>query len=141
MPTRTIWLTAMLSAGMAFALGLLVAVVLLHTLPAQAQGITTPTTTTPAVAPVVRAERFELVDSTGAMLASLGKHEDGSVGFQILDARGRARAAMALLPGELPVISVAGAQMSAGLAITADGEASLGVTTPAGTRAALEGYQ
>src|SRR5713226_2625086 len=81
MPTRTIWLTAMLSAGMAFALGLLLAVVLSHALPVQAQGVTTSTSTAPPVVPAVRAERFELVDQTGAILASLGKHEDGSVGL------------------------------------------------------------
>jgi hypothetical protein len=141
MPTRTIWLTAMLSAGMASALGLLLAVVLLHALPVQAQGITTPSTPAPSALPVVRAERFELVDQTGALLASLGKNEDGSVGLQILDARAQPRALVALLPGELPVVRVTGTTMSADLAVTADDEASMGVTTPTGTRAALEGYQ
>ncbi len=141
MPTRTIWLTAMLSAGMAFALGLLLAVVLSHALPVQAQGVTTSTSTAPPVVPAVRAERFELVDQTGAILASLGKHEDGSVGLQILDTQARPRAAVALRPGELPVVGVTGGAMSAQLAVTADGETSMGITTPTGTRAALEGYQ
>ena len=98
MSIRTIVVTALISSCVsslvAFTLGLLVAVALVHVPLAEAQGNATPTptatpvaqlTATPTAAPVVRAERFELVDGDGRVQAVLGEQS----GLRSLVVRGR----------------------------------------------------
>jgi hypothetical protein len=113
MPARALLLTALISSAMsalvAFAAGLLTAIVLLHAPVAEAQG-------TPAPAPVVRAERIEIVDTDGTVLARLGRRTapeptdlspwTGGVTLDFLDHGGQPRAVMGLSTQDVPAVSV-----------------------------------
>jgi hypothetical protein len=111
MPARAVVLTALIASAVssivAFALGLLVAAALLHAPIAAAQTPTasnTPSIPAPralsaapdasaaspvTVSPVIRAERFELVDASGTVLASLGHQAPTSFAAGDASARGR----------------------------------------------------
>jgi hypothetical protein len=108
MPVRIMVLTAGMAAGVsavvAFTLGLLLAAALRDPPSVAAQVAATPTAAvgatagpisspgaTPTVAPVVRAERFEVVDAQGALRAQIGM-DRGDVGVLIMDPSSQPRA-------------------------------------------------
>jgi hypothetical protein len=79
---------------------------------------------------VVKAKRFELVDSEGKVRAALALHEDGSPGLCLCDEEGRVRATLLLDRHGLPrlsVLSTAG-HVNAALAFGAEWKTELVLT-------------
>ena len=131
MLTRLMLLTAFVSSAVAavvaFGLGLALGGLVLYAPRVEAQGVSptaglgTPTaapgpsaTATPA--PVLRAQRFELVDATGAVVASLGRQQSVRASEQVAifprtaleftDAEGRLRAGIGLAEHGQPAVWV-----------------------------------
>jgi hypothetical protein len=67
-------------------------------------------TNQPPPVPILRAERIELVDSNGGIIARLGKRDDGSVALDFLDQAKQPRATIALLSDGTPGILLTHAQ-------------------------------
>ncbi len=59
-------------------------------------------------AQVLRAERFELVDASGAVRAALALDEEGNPGLILLDSQGVQRASLSLMPDGSPRITLYG---------------------------------
>lgn len=120
--------------GLAFGLVLLVGGRLwrLQTATAQAKE--------PAVAQVVKARRFEVVDAAGKLRVTLGMNPNGAPSVMVFDGAGRPRAGLMVGPGEgsiLGLYDVAGKPRVA-LGMNPDGSLGLGMRDAAGeTRAAL----
>jgi hypothetical protein len=112
MPARTMVLavavSSAISAVIAFALGLVVAALVVTPGPTRAQAAAAPPAAgpqallgaqdaSPAVVPVLRTERVDLVDANGTVRARLGIDGSGvneSVGLTLLDPTGQDRASM-----------------------------------------------
>jgi hypothetical protein len=134
MPARTLVLTvfisSVVSAVVAFTLGLLLAAALLQAPSVQAQAGPTPTltaaalppapplpTATPTPLPVIRAQRFELLDAGGNVRAYLGESPDGQLGLQVLDSNGELRAGAVVSRADLPSVGVRGPSGTGGGAL------------------------
>lgn len=93
MPTRTIVLTALIASCVSSALTLAAALLILAPASRAAPE-------SQAVQPVLRAERFELIDGTGAVRATLNTERHG-VGLALRDEGGAQRVALILDPDAL----------------------------------------
>jgi hypothetical protein len=61
-----------------------------------------------AIADVIRAKRFELVDAEGIVRAALVIHEDGTAGVDLSDASGQVRASLTLAADGVPRLNLLG---------------------------------
>ena len=94
----------------------------------------------PAVAEVVRARRFEMVDAAGKARAVLSVLPDGRTGLLLVDAGGKGRVILRLHSDGTPVLALydAAGKERASLSLLPDGSPALGFHDAAGkTRAAL----
>lgn len=89
----------------------------------------------PAVADVVKAKRFEVVDAAGKVQAVFGLGTDGTVGVALVlyDAAGKIRATLAMLYGN-PVLGLhdAAGKMRATMIVAPDGNPALVLHDAAG---------
>ena len=116
---RTLILTALVaslvSALTAFAVAALVFAPSGHAAPAE-QG----------APPVLQAQRFELVDANGAVLARLGVESDGRQGLSVLDPTGQVRTSIGLAPNGSSTVVLRDFQSPRlGLSTNVDGSAAL----------------
>jgi hypothetical protein len=91
-----------------------------------------------AVQPVLRAERFELVDSTGQVNAVLGTHED-VVGLIVMGPSGDSRVRAAVGTDGFPIVAVRNPTGTAGIGLTvrADDTALFNVVNTSSGRVAV----
>jgi len=61
-----------------------------------------------AMAEIVRAKRFELVDAEGIVRAALAIHEDGTAGIDLSDTKGQVRASLTLTTEGVPRLNLFG---------------------------------
>lgn len=147
----TILLAAGVSAVVAFGLGVLLTWTLLATPHAYAQGAgPTPgaapapgasTSSTTAPLPVMRAERFEVVDARGVVVASLGRQEAAGIrpartALEFVDATGQPAAAIGMSDRGAAAVSVSdadGRAIALGVSSAPSGEPLGGVGLAIGT--------
>jgi hypothetical protein len=132
MPARTVVLTAVVASCVSSLVTLAVALLVL------APSIRAAPDAQNSTGSIVRAERFELVDSSGQLQAVLGTLEE-VVGLTILGPTGEAQVRAAVSGDGLPIVAVRNPTGSTGigLAVRADDTALLNVVSASTGRVAV----
>ena len=139
MPTRTVVLTAIIASCVSSLVTLAAALLVLAPSIRAAPDLQT-------AQPVVRAERFEVVDQDGRILARLGQQSPGTpvgalwtsrTSLEFVDQVGQPRAVIGMSTNDMPALSIAdgrGTSVGIGQPLMPDGSPTGGVSLSMGTR-------